>query len=291
VIHIVFQRNDVDVLKEAIGLDSSLTGEVIQIEDDFAVGPLKDIFTTQGIQSRKQWWLEVMAGGDYQGLAEGDLSANDPSTVAGVMEKLRNDSGETVWIWAAQNKHDVSGYYWLISQLKDFQGRILILYLNNLPFINEKGNIFYPLNLFNIPAKEFLKAKKLARPVTGSEFEVDADEWTRLCNEQKGVRILEGGKKLVQHDYDFYDQSLKKFITGNWQTAHRVILNFLHKAPDITGDAYLLWRLKIVLADRYGTEYGAEYGQGYDVQGEIKRMKDFEIKLKTAQPETQDQTA
>ena len=113
-----------------------------------------------------------------------------------------------IWIWTAPNKHDVSGYYWLMSQLKDFQGRIFILYLHNLPFINEKGHIFYPANIFEIQPKEFLKAKKLARPVTLSEFEIDPDEWTKLCNENNGVRILEGGKKLLQHDYDYYDTEL-----------------------------------------------------------------------------------
>ena len=104
---------------------------------------------------------------------------------------------EKIWIWAAQNKHDVSGYYWLMSQFKNFQGRIFILYLNNLPFINEKGNIFYPVNLFNIPAKEFTESKKISKAYNTSEFEIDADEWLRLCNEEKGVRILEGGKKLI----------------------------------------------------------------------------------------------
>jgi hypothetical protein len=42
-IHIVFQRNDVDALKRSFELEPSLEGEVILIEDDFAVGPLKDI--------------------------------------------------------------------------------------------------------------------------------------------------------------------------------------------------------------------------------------------------------
>ena len=163
-----------------------------------------------------------------------------------------------------------------MSQLKDFQGRIFTLYLNNLPFINEKGNIFYPVNLFNIPAKEFIKAKKLARPITASEFEIDPDDWTRLCNEDKGVRLLEDGKKLSQYDYDFYDEELKKFITVNWQTAHKIISSFLHKAPHKTGDAFLLWRLKLILASGV-----------YDVQGELKKMKDFEIKQKATQPETE----
>ena len=66
----------------------------------------------------------------------------------------------------APNQHDVCGYYWLMNQLKEFEGRIYILSLNNLPFINDKGTIFYPRDLFEIPPKEFIKAKKLARPVT-----------------------------------------------------------------------------------------------------------------------------
>jgi len=163
----------------------------------------------------------------------------------------------------------VSGYYWLISQLKDFQGRVFILYLNNLPFISLKGHIFYPENIFQIPAKEFIKAKKLARPVTTSEFELDSDEWTKLINENKGVRTLEGGKKLVQHDYDYYDDELMKLITGDWQKVNKFLHSYFTKSKKITGDAYLLWRLKLMIAD----------GK-IDAQGEVKGMKDFEIKRK-----------
>jgi hypothetical protein len=153
--------------------------------------------------------------------------------------------------------------------MKEFQGRVFILYLNNLPFINEKGNIFYPNWLHEIPAKEFLKAKKLAREITLSEFEVDPDEWTRICNEDKGVRILEGGKKLSQNEYDFYDSELKKYITADWQKVSKIIHHFLSKAKHTTGDAYLLWRLKVMVAQDM-----------FDVQGKVGNMKDFEIKLK-----------
>jgi hypothetical protein len=278
-IHIVFNTADIEALAKSFELDETLKGEIIQIKDDFAVGPLKDIFSTEGWELRKNWWREVLVDGDYNGTVDDGSVPDDTKTVAELIEKLNNNAQEVIWIWAAQNKHDVSGYYWLMSQLKDFQGRIFILYLNNLPFINEKGNLFYPTWLHTIPAKEFVKAKKLARPITLSEFEVDPDEWTKLCNEEKGVRLLEGGKKLVQREYDFYDAELKKFITTNWQTAHKIISTFLHKATNTTGDAYLLWRLKLILAS-------AEF----DVQGELKRMKDFEIKQKAAQPETEAST-
>ena len=272
-IHIVFQHNDIEALRKSFELAPSLQGDILEIADDFAVGPVEGIYTQAGIEARKQWWREVLAGGNYEGLVDNGSQSDDQQTVQTILDRLREDPEEVIWIWAAQNKHDVCGYYWLISQLKDFQGRIFLLYLNNLPFINEKGNLFYPANLFEIPAREFVKAQKLARPVTLSEFEIDPDEWHRLCSENKGVRILEGGKKLVQFDYDFFDQDLKKLITGDWIKANKLIHQYLSKARHTTGDAYLLWRIKQLVIS----------GQ-LDVQGEPKNMKDFEIKLKAEMP-------
>jgi hypothetical protein len=267
-IHIVFNEPDVAVLKAAIALDESLQGDVIQVKDDYAVGPLHDIYVGEGIESRKEWWRNVLDGGDYGGKADtGEV--DDYKTAAELVGTMRRNAAEAVWIWAAQNKHDVSGYYWLLHYMKEFQGRVFILYLNNLPFINEKGNIFYPAWLHEIPAKEFLKARKLAREITPSEFEVDPDEWTKISSENKGVRLLEGGKKLTQADYDFYDAELKKYITADWQKASKIIHQFLAKSKDTTGDAYLLWRLKTMIAQDV-----------FDVQGKVANMKDFEVKTK-----------
>ena len=267
-IHIVFNEPDIKVLQAAIALDESLQGDVIQIKDDYAVGPLNNIYIGEGIEARKQWWCEVLAGGDYEGKV-GAHEVDDYKTAAELVGTLRRNEEQTIWIWAAQNKHDVSGYYWLLKYLKEFPGRIYILYLNNLPFINEKGNIFYPAWLSEIQPKEFLKAKKLAREITLSEFEIDPDEWTRLCDENKGVRLLEGGKKLGQEDYGFYDATLKSFISADWQKASKIISQFLNKAKETTGDAYLLWRLKVMIAQNM-----------FDTQGKLGNMKEFEIKTK-----------
>lgn len=266
-IHIVFNSADVAVLQQAIEMDETLKGEIREIKDDYAVGPLADLYTLEGRASRNEWWSQVLAGGDYDGLVESGI-VNDEAVVGSLIDALNNDPNEVLWIWAAQNKHDVSGYYWLMSQLKEYQSRVFILYLNNLPFINEKGAIFYPEWLSVIPPKEFMKAKKLARPITLSEFEVDPDEWKKLSSENKMVRILEGGKKLAQFDEDHYDADLKKFITGDFQKASKVINQFLSKNKETTGDAFILWRLKTLV------QAGV-----IEAQGELKGMKDFDVKF------------
>ena len=268
-IHIVFQHADVKVLNQAMELDETLKGDVLEIKDEWGVGPLNGLDTEEGWKSREDWWRLLLKDSPYGEQHAG--SFDDRETVQKLKETLTADTELQAWIWMGQNQHDVTGYYWLMPQLREFQGRLMIVYLNNLPFINEKGQLFYPLSVHDILPKEAVKAKKLARPITLSEFEVDPDEWTKLCNENKGVRLLEGGKKLVQEDYDFYDAELKKFITPDWQKASRIIHHFLSKAKHTTGDMYLLWRLKVMIAMDM-----------FDVQGKIANMKDFEIKLKVS---------
>src|SRR5687767_8871202 len=122
-IHIVFQQADVEVLRKSFELDESMQGDILEIKDDFAVGPIKDIYSAEGVETRRNWWTEVLQGGDYDGHVDTG-NVDDVKTVRELTERLKNDEKEVVWIWAAQNKHDVSGYYWLIGQLKEFQGRI-----------------------------------------------------------------------------------------------------------------------------------------------------------------------
>ena len=263
----VFGEADAKVLKEVIELDETLAGEIKTIKDDYALGPLENMYVGEAKEERKLWWQNVVEGGEFEGKNINDID-EDYKTIAELVGMLRKNEAEIIWIWAAQNAHDVSGYYWLLNYMKEFQGRIFILYLNNLPFINEKGNIFYPEWLYQIPAKEFLKAKKLAREITLSEFEVDPDEWQKIMNENKGVRILEGGKKLAQFDYDYFDKDLKKFVSGDFQKASKVLQQVGTKIKIPVSDAYLLWRLKTLTSQ-----------QVFEVQGEMKNAKDFELRV------------
>jgi hypothetical protein len=244
--HIVFEQANVAALQKAFELDESLQGEIIEIKDDFAVGPLGEIYGIEGYQSRRDWWQALLEFSPY---TESLNLVDDKLTVHNLLQKLAEEPEQQVWIWIGQNAHDVCGYYWLMSQLKDFQGRIEVLYLNNLPFINEKGNIFYPTSLYEIQPKEFLKAKKLARPITLSEFEVDPDEWKKLCNENVMVRFLEGGKKITGKQVDFYDKDILANITASPQKLLKVIANTLGKMKVRTGDVFLVWRIREMMAE------------------------------------------
>ena len=245
-LHIVFQQDDVQLLKEAMKLDETLQGEVFEIKDEWGVGPLKDLDTDEGWNARQNWWREMLSGSPYEEKLVGTF--DDRETVKSIKEKLDTDETLEAWIWMGQNQHDVTGYYWLMPQLRSYQGRVMILYLNNLPFINEKGQLFYPWSVHDILPKEAVKAKKLARQITLSEFEVDPDEWKKISDESATVRILEGGKKIIAKEESFYDSEIIKNITADWQKATRVLSNTLHRMKIKTGDVFIMWRMKQLIS-------------------------------------------
>jgi len=273
-IHIVFQEADIPVLQKAIELDDSLQGKVEVIKDDYAVGPIENIYETEGYKQRRDWWKSLLEISPYNTEQLMEM-VDDRLTVHHLQKELEENPKEELWIWMGQNQHDVCGYYWLISQLPAYQGRIVVLYMNNLPFINEKGHIFYPTAIHEIQPKEFLKAKKLNRKVTLSEFEVDPDEWKKMCAENAMVRILEGGKKIVGKNEDFYDSEILKGLTNEWQKGNKAMHAILGKMKIKTGDVFLLLRMK-KLAEEDKIQIHGDTSKGW---------KEFEVRLKTVAPE------
>ena len=280
-LHIVFGQASAPALAAAFELDESLKGDLLCFEDDLSVGPLFILDTKDGQSNRRQWWQQIAGiqpqtqpqpqpaaeGGQSAGPAVAEEESGDPELAKQLKARLKTEPELEVWIWAGQNARDVCGYYWLVSQLYDFSGRIHIIYLNNLPFLNDKGAVFYPTHLHQILPKEFLKARKLARPVSLAEFELDGDEWHRLMNENAGIRLLEGGKKLKGEPVDHYDKDLLQHSGKEFQKASKVVGQLSGKLKYPVLEQFLAWRLKELIKE-----------EKLDSRGELKTAKDFEVK-------------
>ena len=104
-------------------------------------------------------------------------------------------------------------------------------------------------------------------------FEVDPDEWTRLAAENAGVRILEGGKKIVGKEVTYYDTELLKSLTPDWQKATRVIAHTRNRMKGKISDRFLLWRIRELIS----------LGR-FAVNGDLsKGWKDVELRLPQAE--------
>jgi hypothetical protein len=253
--HIVFDSTGAGLLSSAMDMDEALDGETVLIRDDYSVGPIQDLFSKEGRSRRNEWW-SCIRGEEKETGTKASGEESDDGILRKIAQRMEEEEFDQVWIWVAPNIRDVCGYYWLISQLESFSGRVYLLSLNNLPFINEKGNIFYPKYLSEIPAREFIKARKLARPVTGAEFETDPDEWLRLANENKNLRVLEGGKKIIQQPDDYFDVPVLHFLQPVFQKISRSVQQFHLKSAEKVNEDFLLWRLKQLVASGAAEQQG-----------------------------------
>ncbi len=245
--HIVFDSEGAALLNAAMDLDINLDGETILFRDDYSVGPIQDLFSETGREERMNWWNAIRE--DAKIASPHEIKEETDSVVLSkIIQRMEDEEFDQIWIWVAPNVKDVCGYYWLIAQLKSFSGRIYVLSLNNLPFINDKGQVFYPISLAEIPAREYIKAKKLARPVSSAEFETDPDEWLRLVSENKNLRLLEGGKKISQKEDDYHDKAILHFLQPQFQKISRTVHQFLVKSPEKLNENFLLWRLNQLIA-------------------------------------------
>ncbi|MBC7587506.1 MAG: DUF1835 domain-containing protein, partial [Chitinophagaceae bacterium] len=108
-IHIVFEQSNVETLSKAIELDEALQGDIVEIKDDYAVGPIADIYETEGYQQRRDWWKELLEFTPYK---EQLNIVDDKMAVHNLLKSLEENAGEEIWIWMGQNQHDVCSYYW-----------------------------------------------------------------------------------------------------------------------------------------------------------------------------------
>jgi hypothetical protein len=235
-IHLIVGDVTAKPLTEAISLHAELAGEMMVLKDILHVGPLK----TEGMgfsESRSAFWNEAAPDAQH-------IEVDDLERLMEVSSRLSNDSTSKIWFWMAPAPADITAYFWLLHFLKKHQGRFSVVNINGLPFLDENGKLFYPESIGHIPVKEIVKARKLARVTTPSEWETDADEWPRLISENEGLRIHEGGKRLKSQPITFYDEALLQHITEASQKTNKVINLAISKNKVPTGDLFLQWRLR-----------------------------------------------
>ncbi|MEO6869865.1 MAG: DUF3658 domain-containing protein [Ginsengibacter sp.] len=263
--HVVFQQKAKEILEQGFASDDSIDHNIKYLKSDYSLGPVEFPFSKETFEKRNDWWKNI--SGEEDDLSVVKNNEDDFGLINDIKIILENNPEEQLWIWIAPNKEDVSGYYFLLSQFSEHLGQVYVVWLNNLPFINEKGNIFYPRYISEIPSREFIKAKKLFRLITPGEMEVDLDEWDKLCRENKSVRILKDHKKIIQDDEDYFDRNLLNLVTPERQKVSKVIQQFNHKSLDNIPEEYLVWRIKIMI------ENGS-----IDSQGDIYNKKEWEVK-------------
>jgi hypothetical protein len=261
-------------LREAIALNAEMEGEIVVIKDVLSVGPLQKEEGQKFSELRTAFWQQVVNN------EKNPVQADDLERLLQTGNELSKNENDKVWIWVAPWPADICTYHWLLQYLGKYMGRLYVINIAGLPFLDENGKVFFPKSIAEIQPKELVKARRLARLITPAELEIDEDEWKKLMKENAGIRILEGGKRLLSKGEDYYDNQLISFASQQYQKASRIVGQALSKFNIPTGDLYLGWRLrKMVEAERL------------QLQGDVsKALKDYEVRLPSGLLEFTDET-
>ncbi len=236
--HFVVGDMAAEPLRQAIADNAELEGEVIVLKDILHVGPLRKEEGQSFSELRSAFWQEINKHEKVP------AKVDDMERLLAVSAEMYKDDAIQAWFWMAPWPADVCAYYWLLPYLSKHMGRFFIVNIANLPFLDENGKLYYPKNISQILPRELVKARKLARPVTPSEMEIDSDEWQKLVEENAAVRTHEGGKKIASQTEYIFDASLLSFCSQQFQKASKIVRQAIAKFNIPTGDVWLAWRLR-----------------------------------------------
>lgn len=265
--HIVVGDMAAQPLAEAIEANEELAGEIVVIKDLLNVGPLRKTEEGQKFSElRSAFWQQVVVN------EKTPIQVDDTEKILAVSAAMAANEEVKAWLWVAPWPADICTWLWLTKYLGKYPGRFFVVNIAGLPFLDANGKVFYPKNISELSSREVIKARRLARQVSYAETETDGEDWRKLVDGNSWIRTLEGAKRITGRGDDFYDGQLVSFCSQQFQKASKIVNQALTKFNIPTGDLYLGWRLRTLVAqDRL-------HGQGDATKG----LKDFDVKLPSA---------
>ncbi len=259
-IHIIVGDEAAKNLEAAFELDENLRGEILVLKDTLGIGPISIQEESNHDAVRSEFWRMTSAHHVQH-------KAIDRANILQLIEKAIAEE-EPICFWMAPCVSDVCAYFWLLPYFKPYPDMLHTINIIGLPFLNEKGQLFYPKNFSEVIAREFAKTKRLLKKVTPAEYEVEGDEWVKLQADTSWVRIYEGGKKINSKELTYFDGLIKSSLTAEFQKGTKIVNEAMKKCTQTVSNLFFEWRLRQIIER-----------EELPVNGDIeKALKDFEVK-------------
>lgn len=198
--HIIVGKDNATHVSNALSENGFTDFEVLCLEDDLSFGPLRNPEVPFSLL-RHSFWQNCSANQIIDSFQDLEHLLELKNTVLNL-----EDSRAVFWL---NNKgNELLWYYLILHYFKSLQGKLYVLNINGLPFLDDTLQLFYPSTFVDINNRGIGKALKLARVLTISEMETDADEWKFFQNEGKDIRSLKGGKRFECLEIVGFDQKI-----------------------------------------------------------------------------------
>lgn len=240
-IHITFSYGAQMTLSasEVLHLEDVL---LVNLEDRLNIGPICDL--KKNVEKRKSWLSDNFRGTDISNLFA-EVVDKDIATIESLIANSKNIS--KVYLWTGLHTaelYEVLSAIRLLFHLNKLDIQFYMLDFPNIP-MNLNGIEVVSPTTFNVVPIEQVK------PLLASFKLIDKNElakwelvWLKVLSGNSALRTIGENGQIEESDDSYYDNSLLKHCTTEFQNAARIIGYTLYDIDFSVGDSYLNWRLK-----------------------------------------------
>ncbi|MEH6945443.1 DUF1835 domain-containing protein [Bacillus sp. JJ722] len=249
-IHITFGDSAYGNLKYAFQQRKEHKNEkIICINEDFSIGPIYKLESTEGMQERKQWLREVLTtiepvlNNDYLDWIGTTLKKN-----LQIAEEVA--TGSKIIIWHGEDPSDAIGLRFVVSLLQN--KNIQFEEVNVTDFSHHREytiqdsrgkEIPYILrSLGEVPSELILEALQMKKEMSQSHIQSLLQDWKKWSQTDGILRILVNGQSMTVSE-DYYDASILENTSNEYQHATRIIGEVMGRSDQRIGDTYLTFRV------------------------------------------------
>jgi len=191
-VHLVFSLSDAGSLKVTLSkIGKRKISQVLSFNECFSVGPISNLDTTTGQQSRLFWLME------YDGDFKYGQHSNQEHQLANMVRAVKNiPENKTIVIWCADNAHDQTGLRFVLHLLRERKQPVNVVNVTNLfnaiGLQNKEGVIPYASGLIDQGHFEAIVMKyHEGVPLDPSQRKIYETEWLKLSGENHTLRLWE----------------------------------------------------------------------------------------------------
>lgn len=150
-------------------------------------------------------------------------------------------------IWYSDAPYSICGFYYVISQLKEYMGKVTVVKLPKTK-VKEENTIISYTSWAEVEPGRFFDFLPLEKEITLTEKRFIASRWHELQMENAPLRAVVNGK-LVSIPEDFYDYFIRQSLLDGEFTVARLIGTVLGNHQLGIGDWWVAQRIDFMIAN------------------------------------------
>ena len=266
-VHVVCGEHSHNTLVASEILDQENT-KIVVLSGSLNEGPLVGLEDSEAaVKARAEWFLNINNGIDIDRQDE-EYRAHleDITALKLILEYVKQ--GHRTYLWTGSVASEVMAIARLCYYIPNYYPYLFKADFPHIPTTNSRGETIYAESLYLTRVPEVKKILDHFKVLREEDFLCFQEMGHQLMNGKGTLRIVHKDGSLEEVAEDYFDRALLSNCHSEFLKSALVVAYTLIQIDFAVGDCFLASRL-IEMAK----------SEQIDYRGELKAMKDFEVKL------------